>query len=147
MDKSSPTECVCNISWMARRICSARGILQAKSNPCLGIISSLSKRQLLAMTSVQILWYRWHISSIFIKTTCKIEIWTVIYILSAKKKTPKTLWQLSWIPAMGSTYINIYIHTHTSNIFSYDFLLMWQHDQCSEEAEPSENTTCRTGHV
>jgi len=52
---------------------------------------------------------------------------------------------------MGSMYTYIYIffftHTYNSNIFSYNFLLMWQHDEHFEEAEPSENTTCRTGHV
>lgn len=54
------------------------------------------------------------------------------------------------ILTIGSIYIYVYIYSHThvhSNIFSYNFLLMWQHDEHFEEAEPSENTTCRTGHV
>lgn len=56
----------------------------------------------------------------------------------SKKKKPNTY---------NGKYIYIHTHTYNSSIFSYNFLLMWQHDEHFEEAEPSENTTCRTGHV
>lgn len=99
----------CNISWMARRLYSAKGILQAKNHPCWRIRSYLSKRHLFTMTFMQMVLHRWIFILFLSKIIGKILIWTIIYILSVKKKEAK---YLQW-----EVYIYIHAHTRTIAIF------------------------------
>lgn len=83
-----------------------------------------------------------HLGYFVLNINRKVRIWNINCILSVKKK------KVNLMPIMEKTmYTHTHTHTYNSNIFSYNFLLMWQHDEHSEEAEPRENTTCRTGHV